>query len=99
MDLDIPEFLKRAKPARRGAARAVKAKWAPVPAAHTPPDGYEAVRLRLGDEIPHAGCGVRVVHIKAGYKWVYAWSSSTGNRRRLKRSAWDLLRKRSEMSA
>lgn len=98
--LDIPAFLNRGRiqsaPRKRVKVPSGRA-WSRMVPNHTPPDGYEPVRLRLGDEIPHAGCGVRVVHIKAGWKWVYVWSSSTGTRRRLKRTAWDLLRKTSEM--
>ena len=48
--------------------------------------------LILQDELqPQVGCGQRWVQAQVGRKWVYVRERMDTNRKRIKRSEWDML--------
>lgn len=51
---------------------------------------YDRYWLWLQDEIPKLGSGVRLVHAKVGYKWVYI-KREYKNRIKIKKALWDSL--------
>ena len=56
----------------------------------------EKFRLHLEDEIPALGCGVRVVLVKIGRKWVRIKSPSDTRWTRIKRETFEQITKNAD---